>query len=43
LSKEVAGISLQPADLVTEVDMRLVEWDTVEWQIALIFTRWQRK
>lgn len=32
LSKEAAGITLQPADLVNEVYLRLIEWNTVQWQ-----------
>ena len=32
LSKETAGITLQPADLVNEVYLRLIEWNTVQWQ-----------
>jgi RNA polymerase sigma factor (TIGR02999 family) len=32
LSKEAAGHTLQPADLVNEVYLRLIEWNTVQWQ-----------
>jgi len=32
LSKELAGRTLQPADLVNEVYLRLIEWNSVRWQ-----------
>ena len=32
LSKEAAGNTLQPVDLVNEVYLRLIEWNTVQWQ-----------
>jgi RNA polymerase sigma factor (TIGR02999 family) len=32
LRKEAPGATLQPADLISEVYLRLIEWNTVQWQ-----------
>jgi RNA polymerase sigma-70 factor, ECF subfamily len=43
LRKEPSGNTLQPTALVNEAYLRLIEWNTVEWQSRAHFMQLRRK